>query len=75
MALGPRANNSATKKTKSPKVDKERNGSLKPDDKREPVEEDPLLKRLHTIVEHQEELLQKQNTSDDWQAVATILDR
>lgn len=45
------------------------------EEKLEPGEDDPLLKRLHTIVEHQEELLKKQNTSDDWHAVATIIDR
>lgn len=51
------------------------NGTNVKDEKADPGEDDPLLKRLHTIVEHQEELLKKQNTSDDWHAVATIIDR
>lgn len=59
-----------------PSIDGECNGRRPGvDDKGESGEDDPLLKRLHTIVEHQEELLQKQQTSDDWQAVATIFDR
>lgn len=67
---------SPTKKpSKQSKNEKLSNGSAKGDDKLEPGEDDPLLKRLHTIVEHQEELLKKQNTSDDWHAVATIIDR
>ena len=50
-------------------------GSGKKSGSTEVPDEDPLLKRLHTIVEHQEELLQKQNTSEDWHAVAVIIDR
>ena len=36
---------------------------------------DPLLKRLHSIVKHQEELLHKQNTTEDWHLVAIVIDR
>ncbi|XP_067937010.1 acetylcholine receptor subunit alpha-like 1 [Watersipora subatra] len=38
-------------------------------------EVDPLLQRLHSIVQHQEELLQKQNTTEDWHLVAIVIDR
>jgi len=72
MALGPKSSNRKGDK-KYPDTQKTCNG--KSDEGAEAKEEDPLLKRLHTIVEHQEELLQKQHTSDDWHAVATILDR
>ena len=73
MAFGPKSNGTA-KRDKSKSIDL--NGTVKSDDRLESLtEEDPLLKRLHTIVEHQEELLKKQNSSDDWHAVATIIDR
>ena len=77
MALSPRANSSVKKSgRKSIDVKPESNGLAKNENKSDtPVDEDPLLKRLHTIVEHQEELLKKQNNSDDWHAVATIIDR
>ncbi|KAF6019244.1 hypothetical protein EB796_022447 [Bugula neritina] len=39
------------------------------------METDPLLKRLHSIVQHQEELLHKQNTTEDWHFVAIVIDR
>jgi len=76
MALGPKASNRKGDKKYSD-TQKTCNGKAKSgaDEGAEAKEEDPLLKRLHTIVEHQEELLQKQHTSDDWHAVATILDR
>jgi len=51
------------------------NGQPTKEEPKDQAEDDPLLKRLHTIVEHQEEMLKKQNTSDDWHAVAVILDR
>lgn len=77
MALGPRSNGSAKKpRNKSVEIKLDSNGAVKSDEKPDTLtEDDPLLKRLHTIVEHQEELLKKQNSSDDWHAVATIIDR
>lgn len=34
-----------------------------------------MFKRLHTIIEHQEDLLHKQNRSEDWHVVAVVVDR
>ena len=36
---------------------------------------DPLLKKLRSIIEQQEELLHKQNLTEDWHVVAVVVDR
>lgn len=48
---------------------------LDSDDSHKESHQDPILKRLHTIIEHQEDLLQKQNRTEDWHVVAVVIDR